>query len=387
MRQRCLIVIALCFISSLQTVKAQEGAPARPPQFASTSISEDRKITFKIHAPKAEKVLLASSDLPGIGQGVAMTKGDNGVWEGTSNSVPAGAYRYNFSIDGISVIDPKNPATSESNANTWSLLVIPGSSSFDLKDVPHGTVAQINYHSKSLNRFRRLHIYTPPGYEKSNESYPVFYLLHGAFDCDASWSSVGMAGNILDNLIAEGKAKPMIVVMPAGHTGAFSFGPGNSFEKQMDEFVQDFQADVRPMIESRYRVKADRANRAIAGLSMGGAQTLNIAFGQLADYAHVGVFSSGVFGMERGGVESGAGAAWAAKYKEGLDNAELRKGLKSIWFATGKEDFLLGTTKATVQALKDKGFQVEYVETEGGHTWLNWRDYLRDFAPKLFQGE
>lgn len=387
MRQRFLIVIALCFISSLQTVKAQEGAPARPPQFASTSISEDRKITFKVHAPKAEKVLLASSDLPGIGQGVAMTKGDNGVWEGTSNAVPAGAYRYNFSIDGISVIDPKNPATSESNANTWSLLVVPGSNSFDLKDVPHGTVAQINYHSKSLNRFRRLHIYTPPGYEKSNESYPVFYLLHGAFDCDASWSSVGMAGNILDNLIAEGKAKPMIVVMPAGHTGAFSFGPGNSFEKQMDEFVQDFQADVRPMIESRYRVKADRANRAIAGLSMGGAQTLNIAFGQLADYAHVGVFSSGVFGMERGGVESGAGAAWAAKYKEGLDNVELRKGLKSIWFATGKEDFLLGTTKATVQAIKDKGFQVEYVETEGGHTWLNWRDYLRDFAPKLFQGE
>ena len=146
-----------------------------------------------------------------------------------------------------------------------------------------------------------MHVYTPPGYEKGSDNVPVLYLLHGAFDCDGSWTSVGQAGQILDNLIAEGKAKPMVVVMAMGHTGPFSFGPGNSFEKQMEEFVLDFQSDLRPLMKARYRVRTERSSRAIAGLSMGGAQTFDIAFANLADYSYVGVFSSGVFGMERGG--------------------------------------------------------------------------------------
>ena len=139
--------------------------------------------------------------------------------------------------------------------------------------MPHGAVAKVTYHSSTLKKFRRMHVYTPPGYEKGQGEYPVFYLLHGAGDCDDSWTSVGRAGVILDNLIAAGKARPMIVVMPAGHTGQFRFGGGggDSFQKQMDEFAQDFANDVRPYIEKNYRVKADRASRAIAGLSMGGA--------------------------------------------------------------------------------------------------------------------
>src|SRR5262249_37925610 len=149
------------------------------------------------------------------------------------------------------------------NSNTWSLVLVPGSESFDLKDVPHGAVAKVPYYSSTLKKFRRMHVYTPPGYEKGRGEYPVFYLLHGAGDSDESWTSVGRVDVILANLMAAGKARPMIVVMPAGHTGRFRFGGGgaSSFQKQMDEFTQDFANDVRPYIEKNYRVKGDRANR------------------------------------------------------------------------------------------------------------------------------
>ena len=282
---------------------AQRPNGNRPPEFASTEVSPERKVTFRVHAPKAEAVRLGSSDLPGIGMATEMKKGENGVWEATVGPVPAGAYRYNFQVDGVSVIDPRNPATSESN--TQHLEPGPRArarSFFDLKDVPHGAVAKVTYYSSTLKKFRRMHVYTPPGYEKGQGEYPVFYLLHGAGDRDESWTSVGRAGFILDNLIAAGKAKPMIVVMPAGHTGPFSFGGagGDSFQKQMDEFARGLLKDVRPYVEKNYRVKADRANRAIAGLSMGGAQTLNVAFAKLPDYGYIGVYSSGVFGIAGG---------------------------------------------------------------------------------------
>ena len=265
--------------------------------------------------------------------------------------------------------------------NTWSLLYVPGSEPFDLKDVPHGAVAEVTYRSKSLDRFRRMHVYTPPGYETGEGKFPVLYLLHGAFDCDDSWTSVGRAGIILDNLIAAGKAKPMVVVMPAGHTGPFRFGPpgGNSLGKQMKEFVSDFVGDIRPYVESHYRVHADRAHRAVAGLSMGGAQTLGIAIAHLGDYSAFGVFSSGVFGIADGR------STFEQDHLAQLDNAAARDGLKLVWFSTGKDDFLVKTSVATVDMLKKHGFNVTYHETAGGHTWLNWRDYLRDFAPLLFQ--
>jgi len=204
---------------------AQERGGPRPPEFVSPEISAEHKITFRIHAPKAEVVKLSGSDMPGTERGVDMKQGDNGVWEVTVGPIAPGAYRYNFNVDGVAVIDTKNPATSEANSNTWSLVYVPGSEISDVKDVPHGAVAEVTYYSTTLKRFRRMHVYTPPGYERGEGKYPIFYLLHGAFDCDASWSSVGRAGFILDNLIAEGKAKPMIVAMPAGHTGPFRFGP------------------------------------------------------------------------------------------------------------------------------------------------------------------
>jgi enterochelin esterase family protein len=379
----CLIVAGMALASP---AKAQPPQGNRPPQFVSPEVSPERKITFRIHAPKADAVRLSGSDIPGLGPGAEMTKGEEGVWETTVGPVPAGAYRYNFSVDGLSVIDPRNPATSESNANTWSLVVVPGSDTLDLKDVPHGAVASVTYRSGSLDKFRRMHVYTPPGYEKGDDQYPVFYLLHGAGDSDDSWTSVGRAGVILDNLIAAGKARPMIVVMPAGHTGAFRFGPGGGdFQRQMDTFARDLEEDVRPYVESHYRAKTDRASRAIAGLSMGGAQTLNVAFDRLKDYGYIGVYSSGIFGIVGGPNGGEPNTQWEDAHKATLDDASLKDGLRLVWIACGKDDFLVQTSKATAEMLRKHGFDVTEKETDGGHTWLNWRDYLAEFAPLLFQ--
>jgi enterochelin esterase-like enzyme len=381
-----LAIACSALFPAFRHVQAQGPGGPRPPQFVSPEVSAEKKITVRVHAPKAEKVMLSSSDLPGIGPGAEMKKAENDVWEATVGPVASGAYRYNFNVDGLSVIDPRNPSTSESNANTWSLVYVPGSDAWDTKDVPHGAVAQVTYQSKTLKRPRRMHVYTPPGYEKGEGKYPVFYLLHGAFDCDASWTTVGRAGFILDNLIAAGKAQPMIVVMPAGHTGPFRFGPpgDNSFQRQMDEFVEDFTKDVKPYVESNYRVKADRANRAIAGLSMGGAQTLSIAFGHLDEFAYVGVYSSGIFGIAGGFNGSAPSTEWEDSHKTALDDAALKKGLSLVWFGCGKEDFLVKTSTATVDMLKKHGFDVVSRDSEGGHTWINWREYLNEFAPKLF---
>src|SRR5262245_14480568 len=178
------LLVALISIGLLtlgQFATAQERPGGRPPEFLSPAVSTERKITFRLHAPKAESVRLSSSDMPGTGAGVAMKKAGNGVWEAAVGPVAAGAYRYNFNVDGLSVIDPRNPITSESSANTWSLVYVPGSEISDTKDVPRGAVAQVTYFSQTLKRFRRMHVYTPPGYEKGDGKFPVFYLLHGAF--------------------------------------------------------------------------------------------------------------------------------------------------------------------------------------------------------------
>ncbi|NLH17029.1 MAG: esterase, partial [Phycisphaerae bacterium] len=380
------MMMAVLMMGTMVWAAEEAAAPAKPaaetprmrgpqgPMVNSPEVSADRQVTFRILAAKAESVKVTGGDMPEIGPGKDLTKNDQGVWEVKVGPVAPGAYRYNFNVDGVSVIDPRNPATSESNNNTWSLVVVPGSEIFDVKDVPHGAVAQVTYYSQSLKRFRRMHIYTPPGYEINNRMYPVFYLLHGASDSDASWSTVGRAGFILDNLIAAGKAKPMIVVMPAGHTGPFSFGGGRL---PVDEFTQDFQGDIRPYVEKHYRVLTDAKNRAIAGLSMGGMQTLNIAFNNLADYAYIGVYSSGIFGMGGGmGGNQPQGPSWEEQRKDTLDNADLKKGVKLLWFATGKDDFLVKTSQASVEMLKGHGFDVIYKETDGAHTWINWREYL-----------
>jgi enterochelin esterase-like enzyme len=364
------------------------------PPVVSPEVLPDRHITFRIFAPRAETVRLNGGDIPGNGPGAAMTKGENGVWEVTLGPLEPGAYRYNFGVDGVSTIDPRSSAISESNNNVWSLVVVPGSEWMDTKNVPHGAVAAVTYYSTVLGRFRRMHVYTPPGYESGNGRYPVFYLLHGAGDNDDAWSSVGRAGFILDNLIAAGKAKPMIVVMPAGHTRSFTFGgpPGSGARPPADEFEQEFLRDVMPAVEKSYRVLADRKNRAIAGLSMGGGQTLNLAIPHQDLFAYVGVFSSGLFGAfprPRTGdttpAATDARLSWEEQHIAELDNTAWKKGLKLLWFSTGKDDFLVQTTRSTVDLLKKHGFNVVFEESTGAHTWLNWRSYLIQFAPQLFR--
>jgi len=375
---------------------------AQAPQFVSPEILPDRRVAFRIYAPQARAIRLAASDIPGVGQTTQLSKGDQDVWEVTVGPLDAGAYRYNFNVDGVATIDPRNPAISESNNNVWSLVYVPGSDVFDTKAVPRGAVAEVTYNSTALGRFRRMHVYTPPGYELRSVRYPVFYLLHGAGDNDDAWSSVGRAGFILDNLIAAKKARPMIVVMPAGHT---SRGPDSAIGRAAtDEFVNDFVTDVMPYIEKHYRVLTDRASTAIAGLSMGGGQTLNVAIPRLERFAYIGVYSAGLLGAfsaaDTGGgrgaapapVPAGPAAAppltateWEKLYAVKLDDPALKKGLRLLWFATGKEDRLIPTTQGTVDLFKKHGFAPVFKESPGGHTWINWRNYLAEFAPQLFQ--
>lgn len=390
----------ICFCAAVWSMAALAQQAPRAPYVVSPEIRSDRMVVFRVYAPKAENVRVVGTDIPGLMMG-EMKKGENGVWELDFGPVDPGAYRYNFQIDGASVLDYRNTSVSESNDNSWSMFYVPGAEFMDTKDVPHGSVASVAYYSKTLSRFRRLHVYTPPGYETGNQKYPIFYLLHGAGDSDDSWPTVGRAGFILDNLIAAKKAKPMVVVMPAGHTapqvpaarggGNAGRGGGLGFN---DDFVKDFENDIMPFAESRYRVYTDRSHRAIAGLSMGGAHTLNIGIPNLEKFAYLGVFSSGLlgtFGAGRGGRGQAAGSApppdpaWENENRAQLENASLKKGLKLFWFSTGSDDFLLSTTKSTVELLKKYGFSPVFQESSGGHTWINWRNYLNEFAPQLFQ--
>ena len=370
----------------------------------SPEVTAERRITFRISAPQAQAVRLNASDIPGLGQTATLTKNENGVWSTTVGPVEPGAYRYNFNVDGVSTIDPRSPAVSEANANVWSLVYVPGADFMDVRDIPHGTVASVNYYSTALGKWRRMHVYMPPGYEINSEKYPVLYLLHGAGDNDDSWTSVGRANFILDNLIAAKKAKPMLIVMTAGHTPPSATG-GNAggFLSATDDFARDFTTDVMPYIEKHYRVMTDRAHTAIAGLSMGGSQTLNIAIPRLNRFAYIGVFSSGLIGEFPAAPRGGRGDAlpapdsapaavapnpnsWENRNLAMLDNASLKKGLKLVWFAIGKDDAVIGATAPqTVDLLKKHGFNPVFVHSEGGHTWINWRNYLNSFAPQLFQ--
>lgn len=387
-----LLALATCLAPAPAAAQARAGGPAAP-AVVSPEVSGDRRITVRLYAPKAEAVRLDASDVPGVPfpAGAPMTKAENGVWQLTLGPVPAGAYRYAFVVDGVPTLDPRNPSTSESNTNAWSLVYVPGSDLFDTRPVPRGAVAEVTYYSDSLGMFRRMHVYTPPGYETSGRKYPVLYLLHGAGDSDHSWSTAGRAGFILDNLIAKKAAKDMIVVMPAGHTR----GPAGAGAVSADAnaaFSGDFLGSIVPYVEQHYRVAGGRENTAIAGLSMGGGQTLDIATANGAKFGYVGVFSSGLFGVfaipGRGAAPpawSKGSSEWEKRNAAALADEKTKKGLKLLWFSTGKDDFLLQTTRSTVNLFKEYGFSPVYTESEGGHTWINWRDYLSEFAPLLFR--
>jgi len=371
------LAMGLMCVLSLCGLPAEAQRGGGPPPVRSPELTAAGDVILRVRAPAAEDIRLVSGgDIPGLnpGTGDSLVRGSDGIWQITLAALPPSTFRYSFRIDGVETLDPVNPLTSQSNERSWSLFHVPGNTWMDTQTVPHGAVAEVMYFSETLGTHRRLHVYTPPGYEQSRERLPVFYLLHGAGDSDDSWSTVGRAGFILDNLIAEGRAEPMLVVMPHGHQPTPN-GPGGM---DLPGFAREFAADIKPYIESHYRVRDDRANTAIAGLSMGGAHTLEIAMNDLADYGYIGVFSSGVFSINNDD-------SFQTAHRDALNDASLRDGLESFWFAIGDEDFLLDTATASVAMFRDYGFDVGWHESGGGHTWMNWRDYLHAFAQTLFR--
>jgi enterochelin esterase family protein len=357
---------------------AQPGGPRTPNDtLRSPVVAADGRVTFQLYAPKATEVRLRSEG-PAPFADKAMTRNDAGVWTLTTDPVAADLYIYWYDVDGLTVADPRNPRTRLNMSTVRSFLDVPGAAAEFHADraVPHGTVAQVWYRSASLGAPRRMHVYTPPGYGAGTAGYPVLYLLHGGGDTDDAWPTVGRAGFILDNLIAAGKARPMIVVMPAGHTprprGAAGATPSR------DPFADDLLKDVMPYVERNYRVLQGRQHRALAGLSMGGFQTLDIGLTNLDRFSQLGVFSSGWFG------ESGP-ATFERNNPTVLTDPKINDRIKLFWIATGKEDFVLPSTKATLALLDRHKVRYAYKETEGGHTWPNWRAYLAEFAPLLFR--
>jgi enterochelin esterase family protein len=357
---------------------ASAQAPAARPRrvqdtLTSPAIGPDGNVTFQLYAPKATEVQLRSEG-PAPFANKALAKSDSGVWRLTAQ-VPADLYIYWFDVDGVPVADPHNNRPRVNMSTVRSLLEVPGAASefFAERAVPHGQVAAVHYQSKALGVPRRMHVYTPPGYTTSNQRYPVLYLLHGAGDNDQSWLMAGRANFIFDNLIAAGKAKPMIVVMPAGHTP-----PGQGGAPAADAFARDLLGDVVPYVERNYRTLAGREQRAIAGLSMGGQQTLNIGLTNLDKFSQLGVFSSGWFGQD--------GAATFARNNAAVfSDPKINDRIRLFWLATGKDDFVLPSTKAALALLDEHKIRHSYKETEGGHTWPNWRAYLNEFAPLLFR--
>ena len=368
--------VGLLIAGAGSSVRAQPpGARPRRVQDTLTSpvIGADGRVTFQLYAPKATAVLLRSEG-PAPFADQPLVKGDSGVWKLTAQ-VPADLYIYWYDVDGVAVADPRNNRPRVNMTTVRSLLEVPGAASefFAERAVPHGEVAAVYYQSQALGVPRRMQVYTPPGYATSGQRYPVLYLLHGGGDNDLSWQMAGRANFIFDNLIASGKAKPMIVVMPAGHTPAASGG-----QAAPDAFARDLLGDVMPYLERNYRTLTARESRAIAGLSMGGQQTLNVGLTNLDKFSQLGVFSSGWFGQD--------GAATFAKNNAAvLSDPKVNDRLRVFWFATGKDDFVLPSTKTALAMLDQNKIRYSYKETEGGHTWPNWRAYLNEFVPLLFR--
>jgi enterochelin esterase-like enzyme len=368
---------AACFLCLLMVAPVAAQAPGVP-VLVSPEVLADRRIIVRFYAPQAREVRIFFER-----GGDSLKKGEDGVWQATLGPLDPGAYRYGFTVDGASVTDPRNIETERMQVVTRSILYVPGAAFMDETKVPHGAVGVVNYYSSALKKFRRFHLYTPPGYEANQEKYPVLYLLHGANESDESWSVMGRAAFLLDNLIAERRAVPMIVVMPNGHIDqtppnvAWGVSTSGPLKGELVDFVNEFAADIMPYIDSHYRTIADRSHRAIAGLSMGGTQTLNIAFGNLDRFSALGVFSSGIL--------VGSLEEWEKDHRSVLDDARLKKGLKTIWFSTGSSDPFINNSRAAVEMLKKHGFAPSFEETAGSHSWVNWRNYLHEFVPQLFR--
>jgi Enterochelin esterase and related enzymes len=389
--------ILLSFILGLIAISmnAQQISFARH-QILSPEIHPDNSVTFRINAPNATKVTISGDWMKSEGFTRAsqeMKKGTDGIWIYTTEILSPELYTYSFNVDGISMKDQSNAHTIRDVANVTNYFIIGGGYAelYKVNKVAHGTVSYPWYDSPTLGNVRRMAIYTPAGYEKSTEKYPVLYLMHGIGGDEEAWLGLGRTAQIMDNLIAQGKAKPMIVVMTNGNVsqeaapGMGSEGnvvPSFMLPNTMDGKFEESFKDVMKFVESNYRVKADKANRALAGLSMGGYHTCTISQNYPNTFDYMGLFSPALNNKPEDHPESPA--------YQNLDEKLLKQknnGYKLYWIAVGKND--VGILLEGIQAFRGKmdkiGMKYDFKFTEGGHTWTNWRMYLSEFAPKLFQ--
>jgi enterochelin esterase family protein len=351
----------------------------------SPEVLSDHRVTFRIYAPKASAVTVGG-DWTGTSGPAKLEKGENGVWSVTVGPLAPDFYSYSFNVDGVKTLDPRNVRIKQGIATLDNLFLVAGEEATfeENKKVPHGDIRQVWYQSATLGDQRRMHIYTPPGYESSSDRYPVFYLLHGAGDDDSGWSTVGRAGFIIDNLLAEGKVKPMIVVMPNGSlprpttpgNPAGPAGEGGPAAAQ-ERFTNELLKEILPFVEKHYRVLPGAENRALAGLSMGGGQTLQVVTSHPNEFAYMGVWSAGM---------RGNAADFEKRNTAFLEESDkVNKVVKLFSISVGDKDFAFAGSKNLSELLTKHGIKNELHVSGGGHTWINWRHYLNEFAPRLFR--
>ncbi len=403
--KKILFFVALCLTG--MTAHAQQNLSwGQGPQVASPDVHADNTVTFNLIAPEAQKVQITGDFLPSkkvVFNGatfdapadpVDLVKNDKGVWSFTTEALKPELYTYNMIVDGVKIIDPLNVYNIRDINNLFSVLLIGGDARTDLykvNKVAHGTVSKVWYESPTAGLTRRLTVYTPAGYETSGKEYPVLYLLHGIGGDENAWSELGRAAQILDNLIAQGKAEPMLVVMTNGNIsqeacpGETSEGfrvPTMMLPKTMEGSFETAFPDVVKFVEKTYRVKKDKAHRAIAGLSMGGFHSLFISINNPDTFDYVGLFSAAV-DQQQNTANGGFPNIYADRNQK-IDRL-FGKHPNLFWSGIGKTDFLFKNNNDLRAYLDSKNHKYTYLETEGGHIWRNWRIYLSEFVPLLFK--
>ena len=365
-------------------------------QAVSPQVNEDNSVTFRLHAPKAVKVQVSGDFLPAEGvakedvpQLADLTEKD-GIWEYTTAPLASELYSYSFIVDGLRILDPNNVYINRDVASVTNIFIVGNGQgdSYKVNDVPHGSVSKVWYDSPTLGLKRRMTVYTPAGYEQNRkQKYPVFYLLHGAGGDEDAWMNLGRTSQILDNLIAQGKAEPMIVVMTNGNAGEVA-APGQgpdgfripNFRQKgmMDGAFEESFPDVVRYIEDNYRVYKDKKHRAIAGLSMGGYHSLHISKHYPDMFDYVGLFSAAARFHEN---------SESPVYQNEMQQiaAQFAKAPKLYWIAIGDTDFLYEENVKFRQHLDEMNYPYEYYESSEGHIWRNWRIYLTMFVPRLFK--
>jgi len=369
--------LVLFLISAAVPALAQQ-----PPPPVFTEVQSDHRITFRFRASNAKEVSVA---IDSMRQPLPMQKDEQGVWSATTDPLAPDYYGYSFVADGARLIDPTNPLMKPNLLNTQSMVLVPGAASipWQVNDVPHGVIHHHFYHSRLVGDDRDYYVYTPPGYdEKGKTRYPVLYLLHGYSDDASGWAAVGRAHVILDNLIAQGKVKPMLIVMPLGYGApeivqptpvfAAAFHDASLRQRNFERFRDALLQEVIPAVESSYRVSKNRNSRAIAGLSMGGAESLFVGLNALDRFAWVGAFSSG-------GLDEDFDKSFA-----GLDS-KANSQLRLLWIACGTDDHLIDMNRKLREWLKSKDVHHTDIETPGAHSWQVWRRNLAEFAALLFR--